>query len=192
MDGINRALKNQFARSIREILSEISTNEVPCIFISYQREDEEYAQEVAKYIISKQIDVYFDLEDKDLKLANQINDPQHVTDAIRKGLKQSNYMIVIVSPTTYKSPWVPFEVGYAYDEKGNKMKILRHKNISKSAIPGYLKVKELLQGTASLDRFLDSIRRANPIYENLAKKGERIKTFSMYSSNPLNRYLDNQ
>lgn len=191
MEGINRALKSQTLNKSHRIFESISNDDVPCVFISYQRKDEEYAEEVANYIISKQLDVYFDLEDNDLKQQNQIANPKGVTNAIRKGLNQSQYMIVIVSPNTYRSLWVPFEVGYAFDKKGEKMKILRHKGIEKSKIPDYLKLKELLQGTKSLNRFLDSIRKENFIYESL-EKGGKIKSFSAFNSNPLNKYLDNE
>lgn len=191
MEGINRALKNQTINKTWRTLESISNDEVPCIFISYQRKDEDYAREVADYITSKQLDVYFDLEDNDLKQINQEKNPLAVTDSIKKGLNQSEYMLVIVSPDTYKSLWVPFEVGYAYDRKGDKMKILRHKGILITSMPAYLKVKELLNGTASLNRFLGSIRQQHKIYENI-EKGGKVKNFSAFTSNPLNKYLDNE
>lgn len=192
MKGINRALKNQSLNNAWRTLEPVSNNEAPCIFISYQRDDEGYAREVADYIMSKQLNVYFDLEDNDLKKANQNDSPKKVTYAIKKGLNQSDYMIVIVSPNTYMSPWVPFEVGYAFDNKGDKMKILRHKGINKNNMPAYLKVKEILQGTVSLNEFLDSILKQYHVYESLLEKGEREKTFSTYNTNPLNKYLDNE
>jgi len=192
MRGINRAIKDgdKLEKATR-ILSEIQKEDVPCVFISYQRKDEEYASDVADYITSKQLDVYFDLEDIDLKQINQTENPLAVTNSIKKGLNQSDYMIVIVSPNTYRSLWVPFEVGYAYDKKGDKMKILRHKGIIKSTMPAYLKVKELLNGTTSLNRFLNTIRTKHFIYESL-EKGGKIKSFSAFNSNPLNKYLDNE
>lgn len=191
MDGINRALQSQTINKALRTLESISNKEVPCIFISYQRKDEEYASDIADYIISKQLDVYFDLEDNDLKQINQTANPLAVTNSIKKGLNESDYMLVIVSPDTYRSLWVPFEVGYAYDKKGDKMKILRHKGILKGSMPAYLKVKELLNGTASLNRFLRSVRQENLLYEKL-EKGGKVKTFSASASNPLNKYLDNE
>lgn len=192
MEGINRALKEQGLNKAYRVLESIENSEVPCIFISYQRNDEDYASHIADYIISKQIDVYFDLEDNDLKISNQRNNPKAVTDAIRNGLNGSDYMLVIVSPDTYRSPWVPFEVGYAFDKKGAKMKILRHKGVRKTSIPVYLSVKEMLHGTRSLNSFLDAIRKKHHIYESLLEKGERVKSFSEYSSNPLSKYLENE
>jgi hypothetical protein len=192
MKGINRALINQISNKVRRKLESISDDEVPCIFISYQREDEDYASEITDYIMSKQLDVYFDLEDKDLKFYKQTNNPKGITTSIQKGLNEADYMIVIISPDTYKSFWVPFEVGYAYDAMDNNLKLLRHKDIDKRTLPSYLKVKELLHGTESLNRFLDSIRKNHLVYDSLLEKGERIKTFSAYHSNPLSKYLDNE
>lgn len=193
MEGKNRALKNDYLfEKAERTFSNIKESEVPCIFISYQRKDENYACEVTNYIMSKQIDVYFDLEGNDLKLSNQRNNPKAVTDAIRNGLNRSDYMLVIVSPDTYRSLWVPFEVGYAFDKKGAKMKILRHKGISKTSMPDYLKIKEMLHGTRALNGFLNVTRKKHHIYESLLEKGERVKSFSEYSSNPLSKYLDNE
>lgn len=193
MQGINRAnVIDNLSETIKRLYLEVNEREVPCIFISYQRTDEDYAKEVADYIISQQIDVYFDLNDSDLKHSSQVTDPRKVTEAIKTGLTKSSHMLVIVSPDTFRSPWVPFEVGYAYDKKGEKMKILRHKGISKVNIPDYLKVKELLQGTKSLNLFLASVKKGYIVYENIMKKGEEIKSFSEYIRNPLNKYLDNE
>jgi len=194
MEGTNRALKADYIieKSFRTF-SGIEEKLVPCFFICYQRKDEIFAKKVAEYILYKTFDVYFDLEDNDLKQKNQSSDPKFVTNAIRIGLNKSDYMIVIVSPNTYKSLWVPFEIGYAYDKiKDANMKILRHKEIERNSMPAYLSVKEILHGTTSLNKFLNSIRKQWPIYEDLLEKGEQIKTFSEYQTNPLNKYLDNE
>jgi hypothetical protein len=193
MEGINRALKNEpLNKAFRELLESVSDDDVPCIFISYQRADEIYANDVAEYIMSKQIDVYFDLEDNDLKFYMQANNPKGITSSIQKALVKSDYMIVVISPDTFKSPWIPFEVGYAYDKKGNNLKLLRHKGISKASLPSYLKVKEIINGTEGLNQFLNAMRKRRPIYESIIEKGESLKSFSAYYSNPLNKYLDNE
>jgi hypothetical protein len=190
MEGVNRALINP-ANQIDRILESISDSSVPCIFISYQREDEEYASEIADYIISNQIDVYIDLNDNDLRMHNQTDNPGAVTDSIRKGLNKSDYMLIIVSPSTFKSHWVPFEIGYAFDDKGEKMKLLRHKGISKNTLPSYLKVKGMINGVTSLNNFIRSVRKQYNLYEHMSKAG-RIRSFSDYVSNPLKQYLDNE
>lgn len=192
MKGINRAVKDQKLNNAWRILESVSDNEIPCIFISYQRKDVEYASDVADYIISKQIDFYFDLNDSDLKFHRQSNDQKRITSSIQKGLKKSDYMLVIISPTTLRSPWVPFEVGYAYDDKGENLKLLRHKGINKTTLPSYLRVKDMLNGATALNEFLSEVRSTHFIYESLLEKGLEIPTFSSYYSNPLNKYLDNE
>lgn len=174
MKGINRAEKG-----IKEsrLYTESKDKNTPCIFISYQRKDEEFVEKVVDFIKEQSIDVYFDLED--IKLAKQ-NDPKMVTNAITKGLNESNYMVVVTSENTYKSPWVPFEIGYAYVSMGNNLKMLKHKNQSK--VPDYLKVKELMNNFADLRIFLQSIQNSHNISE--------LKTYEEFTDNPLNEYLD--
>lgn len=174
MKGINRADKS--IQKIR-LCSESKKNNTPCIFISYQRNDEKFACEVSEYIKNKDIDVYFDLED--IKLAKQ-KEPKMVTNAITKGLYESNYMIVVTSVSTYKSAWVPFEIGFAYDRMKNNMKLLKHKN--QTAVPQYLEVKEMLNNYIDLNEFLESIQKSHSINE--------VKSYSEYNHNPLNEYLD--
>lgn len=183
MEGINRAQKVE--RLIR-LFSENTESDVPCIFISYQRDDEEYAKEVTDYIKDHQIDVFFDLYDINLKKSEN---PKSVTNAITNGLNKSDYMLVIISPNTYNSPWVPFEIGYAYENMEEKMKILRHKDLPKTGLPEYLKTKEILNGTQSLNRFLNNVRNGFFVYESVQER-DSIKLFS--SSNPLSNYLSNE
>ncbi|MCO5259680.1 MAG: toll/interleukin-1 receptor domain-containing protein [Crocinitomicaceae bacterium] len=183
MEGVNRA---KLVERLTRLLSENKEKDVPCIFISYQRRDEDYAVEVASYIKDHQIDVFFDLDDINLKKSR---DPKSVTNSITSGLNKSDYMLVIVSPSTYNSPWVPFEIGYAYENMEEKMKILRHKDLPKTGLPEYLKTKEILNGTQSLNRFLNSVRNSFFVYESVQER-DSIKLFS--SSNPLSNYLSNE
>ncbi len=184
MVGYNRAgkLEKHF-----RLLSEQKSEDVPCIFISYQRRDEVFAKEVAEYIKEYQIDVFFDLDDINLK---KENNPSLVTNAIKVGLNKSDYMLVIISSTTYTSPWVPFEIGYAYDKMNDKIKILRNKNLPSRGLPDYLKTQELLNGFISLNNFLKKVRHNFFIYESLENK-RKIKSFSRYS-NPLQNFLSNE
>ena len=191
MEGINRAKPKDKLFSLSKayrVLESIEDDSVPCIFISHQKKDTGFASVVADFLMSKKIDVYFDEDDNDLKFARQSNNHKEVTKSILTGIKASNYMLVIVSENTYRSLWVPFEIGYAYD-KITDLKILRHKGIEKNELPSYLKTTEILNGYNSLDRFITKIKAANKIYEEL-NKGERIKSFSEKSSgHPLKNVL---
>jgi hypothetical protein len=110
MAGINRAAKNfrMFSES-RKITG------VKCIFLSHQQKDKDVCRKIADYLMAADIDVYFDEDDEDLKLYRQSNRPQGVVDSIRKGINNSSHMLVVVSPNTIYSSWVPWEIGYGYD-----------------------------------------------------------------------------
>jgi hypothetical protein len=191
MEGINRAKPKDKLFSLSKayrVLENINDANVPCVFISHQKKDTGFASDVADLLMSKKIDVYFDEDDTDLKFARQSNNHREVTKSILKGIKASDYMLVIVSENTYRSLWVPFEIGFAYD-KITDLKILRHKGLEKNELPAYLKTTEILNGYISLERFITKIKTANKIYEEF-EKGERIKPFSEKSSaHPLHNVL---
>lgn len=190
MSGHNKAAKDYNIQKAFSILESFEERNKNCIFISYQRKDETFASDVASYIMEQNIDVYFDLHDKDLKFQSQKDDPAGVTTAIRKGLNKSNYMIVIVSASTFKSLWVPFEIGYAFDDMESNLKVLKRKDIEDSALPGYLKTKEVLLGVVSLDNFIRQIQPKGNISENNIEKSQRA--FSQYDANPLRKHLANE
>jgi transposase-like protein len=193
LEGLNKAFSETENSSKKAVwLSEsIYAWQIPCIFISYQRDDEAYAKRISEYIISKGISVYFDLKDISLKFYNQNNKPKQVTSSIKKGIEDSDYMIVIVSPKTMNSAWVPFEIGYAYENmEEDKMVCLKHKGIKSENLPPYLQTKQLLEGFSELSSYLKWIRKqCKYIYESLEGR-QAVKTFSEPVSNPLSEYLD--
>lgn len=193
VEGINKAFSETENASKKTIwlLESVPEWQMPCVFISYQRADEIYAARVAEYITSKGINVFFDLKDRSLKFFNQTNRPKEVTNSIKKGIEDSDYMIVIVSPTTMNSVWVPFEVGYAYENMfKDKMVCLRHKDIVSSTLPHYLRTKQVLEGFSDLAEYLKWIRKqCKFLYESLEER-HIVKTFSESVSNPLSEFLD--
>lgn len=157
---------------------------VKCIFISYQNSDKFEAKKIADYLISAGINVYFDEYDGDLKKSNQTNHPNRVTESLCKGINNSSHMVVIVSPKTMKSHWVPFEIGYGYDK--TELSVLTIKGIPKGSLPDYLQSVYVIR----------SIWRINALIENLYNssrseliKLSRIKSFDD-QSHPLNNVMD--
>ena len=104
-------------------------------------------------------------------------------------------MLVIVSEKTYKSQWVPFEVGYGHAailDKGmvegnreNKIKlsILTLKEISEEDLPDYMQVGNIIRGTKSLNSYISKI--SNRIDESLIR--EKV----IFSNTVMNHPLDN-
>ncbi|MCT4628818.1 toll/interleukin-1 receptor domain-containing protein [Winogradskyella sp.] len=164
--------------------SEFLKRNIKCVFISYQNNDKSHAKRVADYLIDARIDVYFDEYDGDLKLSNQKNNPGKVTSALTKGINNSSHMLVLVSPTTMKSNWVPFEIGYGYDK--TDLAVLTLKGISKDDIPDYTKTAKIIRDIYDLNTHISNIRGVNK--ETLINSN-RIKGHNNYY-HPLRSYLD--
>jgi len=125
---------------------------ITCIFLSHQQKDKEQARKIADFLIRAGIDVYFDEYDADLKLHHQSNNAKAVTEAIKKGINNSSHMLVIVSPHTMYSTWVPFEVGYGHDK--TDLNVLCLKGIQKGHLPEYLKTSTILRDIYDLNKFI--------------------------------------
>lgn len=179
MAGINRAAKNM--RNFSETRKAFS---IKCIFLSHQQSDKIVCREIADYLMAANIDVYFDEDDDDLKVYRQTNNPNGVVNSIRKGINNSSHMLVVVSPNTIDSSWVPWEVGYGYDN--TDLGVLTLKGIKDEHLPDYLKTTLVVRGTKSLNSYLAKISgKAESILESV----KLIKNYSM-ASHPLDNYLD--
>lgn len=140
----------------------------PCVFLSHKREDKASCIEIAKYLRDAGIDYYLDIEDHSLQYASSVNDAIKITESIKKGIRESTHMMVIVSEKTAQSQWVPFEIGYGHASildqdrltvENNKIKlsVLTLKDIAEKTLPDYLKVSYVIKGTKSLNDFISKI-----------------------------------
>ncbi|NHF59988.1 toll/interleukin-1 receptor domain-containing protein [Flavobacteriaceae bacterium TP-CH-4] len=157
---------------------------VKCVFISYQNKDKSDAKKVADYLIGAGIDVYFDEYDKDLKLSNQGKHPGNVTDSLCKGINNSSHMLVIVSPTTLISKWVPFEIGFGYDK--TDLAVLCLKGIPRGGLPGYIRTAKVIRDIYDLNVKISNIKGVG--------KETLLENKMLYShssiENPLNNVMD--
>lgn len=179
MAGINRASK--YFRSLTESRKAVG---IKCIFLSHQQKDKAVCRRIADYLEAADIDVYFDEDDEDLKAYRQANRPQGVVDTIKTGINNSSHMLVVVSPDTLYSSWVPWEVGYGYDH--TQLSVLTLKGIKDESLPDYLKTTTIIRGTKSLNTYLASI--TNRI-QSMMESTDLIKSHTM-GSHPLDNYLD--
>jgi hypothetical protein len=179
MAGINRAAKN-----FRMFSESRKTTGVKCIFLSHQQKDKEVCRKIADYLIAADIDVYFDEDDDDLKVYRQTNRPQGVVDGIRKGINNSSHMLVVVSPNTIYSSWVPWEIGYGYDN--TQLGVLTLKGIKDESLPDYLKTSPIIRGTKSLNEYIAKITNNT---QSIMENRDLVKSHTM-SAHPLDNYLD--
>ena len=133
-----------------------------CIFISHQKADSSAAKQIADYLLTAGINVYFDEYDNTLELTN----PYSVVNGIRNGLRHSTHVLVLLSENALKSKWIPWEVGYAYDSK--QVISLTLKEISTTQLPEYLQITTIIRGTKSLNELISTLlhtTESNLIYE---------------------------
>ncbi|MBP3944560.1 toll/interleukin-1 receptor domain-containing protein [Sphingobacteriaceae bacterium WQ 2009] len=140
----------------------------PCVFLSHKREDKDACKVISSYLKNAGIDYYLDIEDNSLQSASNSNDPIRITESIKEGIKNSTHMLVVISEKTYKSLWVPFEVGYGHasileqdklNAESNKLKlsVLTLRDISEVNLPDYLQVAYIIKGTKSLNTYINKI-----------------------------------
>jgi len=157
---------------------------VKCVFISHQQKDKDAAKKIADYLLNAGIDVYFDEYDKDLKIQHQINNPKAVTQSICNGINNSSHMLVLVSPNTLNSTWVPFEIGYGYEKKD--LGVLCLKGIPKGGLPEYIRTARVIRDIYDLNSLITSISGKS---KELLLETKMMSDYSSLS-NPLQTVMD--
>lgn len=113
-----------------------------------------------------------------------MNDAKAVTNSIRKGINNSSHMLVLVSPNTLYSTWVPFEIGYGYDK--TDLYTLCLKGIPKGGLPEYLRAGKIIRDIWDINSFISNVSNQNQEYLFESKK-----MFSYEKSdNPLHSIMD--
>lgn len=157
------------------------TTDSPRVFISHQKKDSDIARKIADYLEDAGIDIYFDQYDNTIDRSN----PESVVQAIRYGIENSSHMLVVFSPNTLGSMWVPWEIGYAYNSHVN-LGVLRVKSVPKNELPEYLKVVKVVSDIWDMNQFISNLTKADR--EHLITEG-RIRSYSdMY--HPLIQFMD--
>lgn len=123
-----------------------------CVFISHQKADRVPAKKIADFLLSKGIDVYFDEYDKSIDRSN----PDKLTASIQRGIDFSKYMLILISPKTLYSRWVPWEVGYGYNKV--EMSVLTLKGIKEEQLPEYLQTTKVRRNYAAFRTLIQEIK----------------------------------
>lgn len=184
--GYNKA---EILDKLSWILEKEEIKKRPCVFLSHKKEDKPACRKIAKYLSDAKIDYYLDEEDTILQQAVDSSDANKITKSIKKGIAESSHMLVVVSEKTYKSQWVPFEVGYGHsslvDRTNDKLKlsILTLKDLSKKDLPTFMQVGNILRGTKSLNRYISQV--SNKLEKSM------IRETRLFSHSKENHPLDN-
>ena len=157
------------------------TTDNPRVFISHQKKDSDVARKIADYLEEAGVDIYFDQYDDTIDRSN----PDSVVKAIKFGIENSTHMLVVFSPNTIGSMWVPWEIGYAYNTPVS-LGVLRIKGVPKNELPEYLRVVKVVSDIWDLNQLISNLTKTDR--ENLLIEG-RIRRYSD-SYHPLSQYLD--
>ena len=105
----------------------------PFIFISYSHSDKQFVTDLVRCLREVDVECFLDEE--------RIQWGERITDRVREALKTCIAVVVIISPSSLKSQWVPFEIGHAMGANSmgaNKMilPLLTHEMVD---VPDYLR-----------------------------------------------------
>jgi len=153
----------------------------PRIFISHQKKESDVARKIADYLEDAGVDIYFDQYDGKIDRSN----PESVVRAIRYGIHNSTHMLVLFSPNTFDSMWVPWEIGYAYNSSIT-LGVIRLKGVPKNELPEYLKVVKIVSDIWDLNQLISDVTRVQR--SQLLTEG-RIREYND-TVHPLWQYMD--
>lgn len=157
---------------------------IKCVFISHQKNDKDSAKKVAEYLQNAGIEVYFDEFDKELRIHHQANNAKGVTNSICNGINNSSHMLVLVSPNTLSSTWVPFEIGYGYDK--TDLGVLCLKGIPKGGLPEYVRTCPIVRDIYDFNNYVSRVGGGN---SSVLVASKITNHFSHYA-NPLASVMD--
>lgn len=148
---------------VRIITEDARINKTNCVFISHKKEDAAFCRAIANFLMSIGIDVYYDEYDKSIDL----RDPKSVVKAVERGLRASSYLLCVATPNTFKSKWVPWELGNGFS-KGIPLYVLKAKALPiTEKIPEYMCVAKYLAGWDDLEKILATLPHRRAFYESI-------------------------
>lgn len=118
------------------------------VFISYSHYDGEIARRVYKITKGRGLEPVLD--------EKVIAGGEIIDEKVKALLAQSQILIVVISPSSVKSPWVFYEIGRADDAGRIIVPYLTHPGLA-SDLPIFLQKRKYFTSIEELDRFLASI-----------------------------------
>ena len=141
-----------------------------CFFISHKNEDADAALEIGNHIMNDfGYNIYLDLFDETLQLADQNNDVETIVKSIHKGLSYSTHLLCVVTEKSKESWWIPYEIGYA---QANNKKTASLKLKASEYLPTFLRANgsSVFYTVKELDDYLSK----QSIWEPVASEAEYV------------------
>lgn len=179
--GVNKALIK------KAIFTEAVNNDI-CFFISYSHKDSIAAKHIGDYLMNSGFNIYLDMYDNNLQLADKNKNSELITKYLENGIDNSTRLLCLISNSNNTSWWVPYELGYA--KKASK-KIVSLKLKGEIDLPDYLKISTILEGTKSLNSYLQKLL-GKIISERIIFKTASHDGYltNHNDTHPLDNYLD--
>lgn len=121
------------------------------IFISYSSVDKMRAKQLAKAL--EELSIKYFLDQKDVDWGDD------VTARLKLGLEECSALIVIISPASLKSQWVPFEIGHASACGIKILPFLTHPSLD---LPGFLQGSHYKTKLSDVKKYLRNLGWATP------------------------------
>jgi len=139
------------------------------VFISYASADKSIAKRLTSDLKESKIDVWFD--------EDQILVGDSITERIQDGLRSSDYIIVLLSENSVKSPWVNREIRAAFQKYGEKAQM--------TILPARIDETHLPESLADI-RYIDFSKDYNKALKELLDTFEKDKAEKLGLSEVIN------
>ncbi len=129
------------------------------VFISHKKEDSEIALRVKKELERLDVPAYLDVLDESITKKGK-----DLTDHIKKQLNSCTDIIVLMSASTYRSWWVPFEIGMSAQKNMPTVTFLNHY----IELPDYLQYWPRLRSISDISKYVATRKKytRQPILES--------------------------
>lgn len=128
-----------------------------CVFISHKSEDKPMARAVAEALLDMEVDIYFDERDVILQGAAAAGHDEAIVKCINNGLDHCTHLLGLITKNTFKSWWVPYEIGGAQGRRRTCGHLVA-KDVND--LPSYVKVAPLV---LDIDGLAEWVRKIRPI-----------------------------
>jgi hypothetical protein len=113
------------------------------------------ARVVADALLEMGIDIYFDERDPVLQVASAAEHDAAIVKCINHGLDHSTHLLGLITKNTFKSWWVPYEMGGAEGRRRTCGHLVA-KDVTE--LPSYVKVAPLVLDIDSLAEWVRNIK----------------------------------
>jgi TIR domain len=149
------------------------------VFISYSHIDNVFVQNLSELLDEKKIPYFLDRK--------SIEWGDDIPEGIKDGIETASHLLVVVSPASLKSSWVPYEIGMARARGVKILPLLTHPSLD---LPGFIANLSYKVSLESLVEFFDEgIRRASTL--ELALEVGHMVIFNEGQSYAMTKAKDN-